>query len=323
MNSPDKPHPLQAAIPATYGGGGWQPRTDTLTDEIAAGSLWRRCGSRSEWGRLQEVLLSWPGEEINFTGAANEYLMLARPCLDTLRRQTEALAECYQRQGITVHLVRPSSLPPPNFLFMRDLFWATPHGVILGRPAARQRAGEERYAAEALAALGVPMILHPHGRATFEGADALWLDERTVLLGTGIRTNEEGARQLSQLVMELGIEVIPVALPPGVQHLLGVVNFVGPGRAVIHGGRITAEIQAVFAERGIQTIVLPPDDELCQGLGMNFVTIEPQRIVMPAHCPTIQGRLEREGIEAVAIDISEYLKAAGGLACLTGILRRE
>ncbi len=321
--TPTDNKPAARPGPATHGGQGWQPRADGLAPEIAEGRIWRSCGSRSEWGRLKEVVLSWPGEEINFDGAANDFLMLARPDLATLRRQTEAVAEFYRRQGITVHLARPSAPPPPNFLFMRDLFWATPAGVVLARPAARQRAGEERYAAEALARLGVPMILHPHGTATFEGADALWLDARTVLMGTGFRTNAEGVRQLRWLLAGMGITVRTVPLPPGTQHLLGVLNFVREDQAVLHGGRATASLGRLLTKCGVRTIVLPPDEELYQGLGMNFVTLAPGRIVMPDRCPGIRRRLEGEGIEVAVLEIGEYLKAAGGLACLTGILSRE
>lgn len=311
------------ATPATYGGAGWQPRPMSLGQEIAEGKVWRRCGCQSEWGRLREVVLSWPGPEINFKGQANEFLMLARPDLDVLRRQTGALVDFYEAQGVTVHLARPSSPPPPNFLFMRDLFWATPQGVVLARPAARQRAGEERHAAETLANLGVPMVLHPCGTATFEGADALWLDEKTVLLGVGIRTNHEAAGQLARLLGAMGILLLEATLPPGVQHLLGVVNFVDRDLAVLHGGQATPPLQELLAARGVETIILAPDQELCQGLGMNFVTLSARRVVMPANCPGIKKRLQGEGIEVLEMEVSEYLKAAGGLACLTGILRRE
>lgn len=309
-------------LPATYGGSGWQPRPGSLDEEIAAGRIWHPCGSSSEWEDLKEVVLSWPGEEINFPGAPNDFLMLARPDLDTLRCQTAALAEFYEGQGVTVHLARPASLPPPNFLFMRDLLWATPHGIVLARPAARQRAGEERHAALALARLGVPLLMHPHGRATFEGADALWLNKRTVLLGVGVRTNEEGARQVTGLLTGMGVEVLAVRLAPGVQHLLGVVNFVDRDLAVLHGAKATAELHEVLAAHGVKTIVLPPSAELNHGLAMNFVTLGPRRLVMPAGCPGVKKILERQGLEALTAEIGEYLKAAGGLACLTGILRR-
>jgi len=310
-------------VAATHGGSGWQARQATLRQEIAEGAVWHCCGSLSEWGLLREVVLSWPGEELNFSGAPNEYLMLEKPNLDALRRQTAALVDFYEGQGITVHLARPSALPPPNFLFMRDLFWATPQGVVLARPAARQRAGEERYAAETLARLGVPMIFHPYGTATFEGADALWLDEQTILLGVGVRTNGEGARQLASLLGPMGITVLEVALPQGVQHLLGVVNFVDRTTALLNVAKASPALQEVLASRGVTTIQLSPDDELQKGLGMNFVTLDPRRVVMPANCPGIKKKMASAGIDVLEMEVGEYLKAAGGLACLTGILRRD
>lgn len=308
--------------PATYGGAGWRPRQTSLHSEIASGTIWHPCGYQSESSELKEVLLSWPGEELEFDCPPDQMLMLDRIDLAAIRCQTEKLAAFYESQGITVHLAKPA-LPPPNFLFQRDLFWATLDGVVLARPAALQRAGEERFAAEVLSAMGVPLIMHFRGTATFEGADALWLDETTVLLGTGVRTNAEAARQLGTFLGELDVELLETVLPEKAQHLLGIVNFVASDLAVVHGGKITSHLADILSCRGIKTIVLPDGEELRDKMAMNFVTLAPGRIVMPSGAPKTRGILTAHGIEAHEIDVSEYLKAAGGLACLTGILRRE
>ena len=309
--------------PATYGGLGWKPRTDTLDRELSAGKLWHRCGCSSETGKLKEVLLSMPGEEINFPGPPDRYLMLERPDLEIIREQAASLAELYESLGVKVHLWEPRTPPPPNFLFMRDLFWSTPEGIVLARPAAEQRAGEERFAAEALASIGVPIILYPRGEGTFEGADALWLDSGTMMLGTGIRTNHEGMRQIGSVLKSMNIELLDVPLPEGVQHLLGIVNFVDKDLAVLHGGKATGRLKEILSERGIRTIELAPDREVTEGRGMNFVTVEAMRIVMPAGCPGLRKRYEENGIEVHEAEVFEYIKAAGGPGCLTGILMRE
>ena len=318
-----RPEEEPAGRPATYGGPGWQPRATDLAVEIAQGQLWHPCGSSNEWGRLAEVVITLPGEELLFDGPADRLLMLARPDLPRIRCQTAALVEFYQGQGVQVHLAQAATPPPPNFLFMRDLFWATRQGVILARPAARQRAGEERHAALALAKIGVPIIFQPRGSATFEGADALWRDEHTVLLGTGLRTNREGFRQLSRLLTDMGVGVHEVRLPTGVQHLLGVINFIDHDLAVVHGGRVGPELLALLAALKVGAVILPTGRELEVGWGMNFVALGPRRLVMPSGCPGIEKILRAAGCEVFALEIGEYLKAAGGLACLTGILRRE
>jgi N-dimethylarginine dimethylaminohydrolase len=56
---------------------------------------------------------------------------------------------------------------------------------------------------------------------------------------------------------------------------------------------------------------------------MNFVTLRPRRVLMPAGCQGVRARLEAEGIATIEVEIGEYLKAAGGVGCLTGVLRRR
>lgn len=320
MNNPSTTN--NPELPATYGGTGWQPRTASLAEELAQGQVWRNCGVSSEWEPLREVVLHWPGEELNFSGPPDQQLMLARPDLDLIRRQTEELVAIYEREGVAVQLTNLSELPPPNFLFQRDLSWATPQGVVLARPAAIQRAGEERCMAQVLAGLAAPVLFHPFGSATFEGADALWLDPATVLLGSGVRTNREAVAQLRGLLTGMGVAVLEAPLPPGVQHLLGVVNFVARDLAVVNGGKVTAQLAELLSDRGIRQIVLAPDAELTAGLGMNFVTLSPRRLLMPAGCPGIRARFRSEGLAVLEAEIGEYRKAAGGIGCLTGIMRR-
>jgi len=55
---------------------------------------------------------------------------------------------------------------------------------------------EERFAAQALAELGVPIIKTVDGDGIFEGPNAMWVDRETVILGTGFRANESGANPL-------------------------------------------------------------------------------------------------------------------------------
>ena len=58
---------------------------------------------------------------------------------------------------------------PPNFLFQRDLYCASPSGVILGRPAAIQRRGEEVIQQSELAVREIPILFMPFGDHTLKG----------------------------------------------------------------------------------------------------------------------------------------------------------
>jgi len=308
---------------STLGGKGWRPRAGGHAEEVAAGRIWAACGYRSEVARLREVLLAWPPDTIGDITDPARFLMAERVDLTALRTQAAALAEVYTALGVIVHMAAPPPDAPPNVIFMRDLFLATPQGVIVARTAAEQRCGEERHACAALAGLGMPILRTPTGTATFEGADALWADERTVLVGHGFRTNLEGVRVVRDVLREQEVDVIAVSLGEGVQHLLGSVVFVDRDLVAVHATAAGRELRAALAARGYETLEFPPDEELTTGRGMNFVTIAPREVLMPAGCPGIRDRLDRAGIRTHTVDVGEYVKAAGGVGCLTGILRRE
>lgn len=316
-----QPTPPQDGVPATYGGPAWARRVESHADEVAAGKGWARCGVASEVAPLREVMLSWPGEALGRVTDLERNLMLAPVDLTRARAQTEALASCYEALGVRVHMVREAAAPP-NFIFMRDVFFMTPEGAVLARMAGTARAGEERLAAAALASRGFPILLTPRGHATFEGADALWLDARTVLIGRGRRTNRAGVEAVARLLADMGVSATEIVLPPGTQHLLGVVNFIDVNLAAVRSDRPVDALRRVLLERGIEPLVLEADDEVRRGLAMNFVTIGPRVIVMPAGCPVARRRLEGAGVTCHEVEVSEALHAAGGIGCLTGIVRR-
>jgi N-dimethylarginine dimethylaminohydrolase len=304
-------------LPSTLGGAGWDARAATHAQEI--GDIWAPFSVRSHTAPLKAVLLAQPGEEQEYLEDPGAWLMLERPHLPTLLAQTTALADFYRSQGVTPHLFRPAA-PKPNHLFQCDLFFMTPEGAILARMAARQRAGEERGTAEALARLGVPILLTLRGEALFEGADAMWLDEETVLLGVGKRTNQAAVDQITPLLRAMGVRVAVATVGVGVQHLLGVVNPIRPGLAAVLSAHATPSLRDALA--GWTLIELPSDEETEDRRAMNFVPLRPGAIVMPARCPRTRAVYESYGVECFEVDVSEYIKAAGALGCLTGILHR-
>jgi N-dimethylarginine dimethylaminohydrolase len=305
---------------ATFGGRGWRGRKGDHAHDVVAG-IWRRCGMQSEVDPLREVVLSWPGDEIGRIRDPNAANMVAPVNLTRLRQQSAALVAFYEAHGVTVHMSRRASVPA-NYLFMRDVFFATPFGAVIGRMGAAVRAGEEPHAAAALAALGVPLLAFIRGPGTFEGADALWLARDVVLVGVGRRTNKQGAQQLSAVLASVGVTVIRVPVPRGVQHLLGIVNFLDRDLVVVREGAPAVLVTELRA-RGYQIVWAPAIPEVRYGGTANFVALGRRRIVMPAGGREMRRRYEACGVECHEVDVTEYLNAAGGVACATGVLVRS
>jgi N-dimethylarginine dimethylaminohydrolase len=306
---------------SAYGGNGWRPRSSSLAEEI--GSVWGRCGQGSEWAPLKAVLLHRPGSELEALGDPDAVQMIALPVPDTARRQHDAVAEAYRSAGIEVHYLEPQVKPSPNQMFVADLVFMTPEGVILARPASAVRAGEERWAARKLTDLGIPILRSVRGRGSFEGADAAWLNSHHVLIGKGLRTNAEGVAQVAATLNEMGVAVTVVDLPYGTMHLMGILRFADRDLAVAWPRRLAHSAVEALRERGFQLHFIPDETEATAGFSLNFVTLGPREILMPAGNPVTRRFYENLGITCRTVPMGELVKAAGAVGCLTGILRRE
>jgi arginine deiminase len=306
---------------AAYGGEGWSPRTEALREEI--GNIWGPCGVDSEWSPLKSVLLHRPGRELEGLVEPNAVQMLAPVEASRVAEQHDALAQAYRDAGVTVHYVEPDVIPSPNQMFVADLMFMTPEGAIVGRPASTVRAGEERWVARRLSALGIPILRSVRGQGTFEGADAVWIGPQTVLLSAGLRTNAEGAGQVATLLEEMGVDVIHVGLPYGAMHLMGQVRLADADLAIAWPGRVPYAAVEALRERGYTVLFLPDLEEAVKGFALNFVTLGPRRILLAGGNAVTEAFYEDVGITCHTVEIEELLKAAGGMGCLTGILERE
>ena len=255
---------------AAHGGKGWLPRKTPLLQEI--GNIWGTCGVATEWSRLEAVLLHEPGPEIESISDANKTLMSAILEPTLARYQHNCLAEEYRKFGVKVFYIKPVDTPPPNLMFVADLFFMTPEGAILARPASMIRAGEERFAARKLAELGIPILRCVRGEGVFEGADASWLDSSTVILATGLRTNSEGATQVTSLLKEMGMDVVRVKLPKEAMHIMGTFRFVNEHLAICWKGRIPQSAVKALKDFGKEVLFIPDNEEVkLKGLAF-FIT---------------------------------------------------
>ena len=306
---------------AAYGGQGWSPRTASLAEEL--GTVWGRGGISTEWARLKTVLLHRPGPELTATDDPNAVQMLEPIDLAQAQAQHDGIAEAYRQAGVAVHYVEPSQPPSPNQVFVADLMFMTPEGVILARPASTVRAGEERWVARRLADLGVPIVRSVRGHGTFEGADAMWLTPQTVILGRGLRTNVEGAAQVTATLNEMGVEVVQVDLPFGTMHLMGMLRLADRNLALAWPKRLAHAGVEALKEHGYQVAFLPDETEAARASAFNFVTLGQRKILMAAGQPNTQAFFESLGITCLTVPVHELRKAAGAIGCLTGIVERE
>ena len=155
----------------------------------------------------------------------------------------------------------------------------------------------------------------------------IWLDERTVVVGQGYRTNAEGINQLRELTQDLVDEIIVVPLPhwngPGdVMHLMSNISPIDPDLAVVYSRLLTVPFRELLLERDIKLIEVP--DEEYESMGCNVLSIGRRKCLQIEGNPMTRQRLEQAGVEVLTYDGREIsLKGAGGPTCLTRPLQRE
>ncbi len=300
----------------------WLALETSMKDELAEywGGDW---GCDSEVGTLKAVLLRRPGKEIEKVKDPQECRWLDVMDAEKARREHDSLAELYRSQGVKVHYVEKMRDDRPNALFMRDSVLMTPQGAIVGRQAMACRRGEERYAAEALALLGVPIVRTISGEGIFETACCLWVDAGTVIIGTGNRANKEGAQQVEQVLRSLDVEhFLYLQIPHGYAHIDSIITFIAEKTAVVDPARLPRNVGTGLEKRGFDLLEAPSPQETRE-LALNFVALAPGSIMMASGFPETRKFLEDHGIKVSLIDITELRKGWGSLHCLTAVLKRE
>jgi N-dimethylarginine dimethylaminohydrolase len=286
--------------------------------------------SCSETAPLKTVLLHSPGPEVSLVKDPAEALYKKPIIHARIVEEFAGISRMYAGLGVEVLWIRPTLAPSDdrrsllNLMYARDLFFMTPRGAVLSRMALPVRRGETTHARTALESAGIPIIHEIDGEGTFEGADTLWVKEDLVAVGVGKRTNEPGFKQLQQVLSSDGVRCIALPPPARTQHLLGGVQLVGKGRVLVRTGIVEPPVTAFLRDQGLNIIEVPENGEVRDRQAMNIVVIGPGGLVMPAGCPQTRGLYEHAGLKVAAeAEIGQLVNGGGGLACATGIVRRD
>jgi N-dimethylarginine dimethylaminohydrolase len=302
----------------------WFPAETKFADEMS--SLWGNWYCDSEVGKLNDVLLRRPGKEIEIVNDSNfgDFRWKAPMNVEAARLEQDKLAQIYRDNGVRVHYVENQREDRPNALFMRDLVLMTPEGAIVCRPGIAARRGEERYAAEALSRLGVPIVRTINGEGFFDGACCLWVDRHTVILGTGARANQAGAAQVEYELRNMGVtDIIHMGIPYGHAHLDGLMNFVDKKTIMLFPWQVSYDAVKPLLDKGIKVIEATDLVEVKNNMCLNLVALEPGKILMPAGSPNTKKMLEDEGIQVTEVHLEEIMKGWGAIHCMSVFLNRE
>ncbi len=241
-----------------------------------------------------------------------------------LERQHEAFCELLAGLGAQVE-VAPALDGLVDAVYMHDPLVMTPRGGIPLRMRKPVRTAEPGHAAAELERLGVPLLgTLPEG-AYADGGDRFWLDEATMAVGLGYRTNRAGAQALAALADPIAVETYDLPHDQGPAHVLHLQSFlsaVAEDLCVVFEPLAPVRLLEDLRARGIDWVAI--DRESYDAMGCNVLAVRPGVAVMVAGAPRVRRELERRGVEVHVYDGSELsLKGDGGPTCLTAPLLRD
>jgi N-dimethylarginine dimethylaminohydrolase len=288
---------------------------ETAQSEIGTLSLLALKHARDAFRSPQTIADEW--RALNFTSA---------PDFENAVRQYDRFAELLSECGASLHFLPPSGGTGLDSIYVRDASIVCDAGVILCSMGKPLRRDEPRSHEAAFRAMDYPIAgsIAPPGR--LEGGDVVWLDRRTIAVGRGYRTNDDGIAQL-RAVLEGSIdELIVVPLPhwrgpSDVFHLMSIVSPIDSDLALVYSPLMPVAFRERLLDRGIALVEVP--DEEFESMGANVLAVAPRRCLMLAGNPATRARLERAGAHVTVYEGDEIsVKGGGGPTCLTRPLRR-
>ena len=171
---------------------------------------------------------------------------------------------------------------------------------------------------------GLPLAARLEAPAMAEGGDMLWLDERTLLVGRGYRTNDEGVRALADALPDVDVVVfdLPHLRGPGeVLHLMSLLSLLDVDLAVAYPPLMPVRLIELLAKRGVELVEVP-DDEF-ETMGPNVLALGPRVALALDGNPETRRRMEAAGVDVRVYRGDEISrKGDGGPTCLTRPLLR-
>lgn len=238
---------------------------------------------------------------------------------DQARSQWEAMVAALSGAGATIERIEPvEGLPDMVFTANLGLVDVTrpsaapPGAFVVGRFRHPERQGESAHAAQAFAARGFEICVLDDPDACLEGAgDALPFAGR-LLAGYRIRSDFAAHTALARL---LDIEVLSLELvDERFYHLDLSFCPLDDRHAIVAPHAWDAYGRKVVERLVPEPLVLEPDEALT--FCANSVVVG-TTIVMPACPPRVGRQLEAWGFDIVVSPVDEFLKAGGGVRCLT------
>ena len=266
---------------------------------------------------VDEATIDRQWRQLNYVG---------RPDLGRAIAEYDRFVALLEALGAEVTFLPKDGNVTMDSIYPRDAVIPTDRGVILCSMGKEDRRTEPAAVGGLLGRLDVPILGIISGAGRLEGGDVTWLDRTTLAVGRGYRTNDEGIRQLRELLGD-GTEVVVVPLPhwrgpADVFHLMSMISPVAADLAVVYAPLLPVPFREFLLGRRFSLIEV--SDQEFESMGCNVLAVAPRVCLLRSGNPITRQRLEAAGVAVHEFAGDEICgRGAGGPTCLTRPLARE
>jgi dimethylargininase len=228
---------------------------------------------------------------------------LGKPDYNLALKQHQSYLDAMKQCGVEITLLDADN-DFPDSCFVEDVALMTPHCAVITNPGAATRQAEINSMIPVVKQFrdNVEYIKAP---GTVEAGDIMMAGSH-FYIGLSDRTNEEGARQMIDILQRYGLTGSTVTLSE-VLHLKTGISYL-ENNVLLATGEFLQKPE--FADFDI--IAIEPDEAyaVCS-LWVN------DKVIVPAGFPKTLAAIEAAGYQTITVDVSEFRKIDGGLSCLS------
>ncbi|MBN9255414.1 MULTISPECIES: arginine deiminase family protein [unclassified Mesorhizobium] len=244
--------------------------------------------------------------------------------------QHDALTKLVASSGTEIEWLTDADDGLADSVFTHDPSLVTAHGAVILSMGKALRRSEPSLHEQAYGRMGVPILGRIQDPGQVEGGDCVWVDERTLAVGRGVRTNQDGIQQLSNLLTPKGIAVYGFDLPlwhgeEACLHLMSVISPLADDLALVYAPLLPAAFYQMLRARGI-TLVEGDAGEFAasNGLSLNVLPTAPRQVIAVAGFPRTAAAMEAAGCTVATFEADALCIACeGGPTCLTRPVLRQ
>jgi len=212
----------------------------------------------------------------------------------------------------------PSSI---DSIYTHDPCLVTNKGAIYSNMGKLDRSNEPNLLENYFKSIGVPTLGKIEYPGTLEGGDIVWLNERTIAVGEGYRSNAEGILQLQNILGSLIDNIITVPLPhwtgpKDCLHLMSNISPIDEKLFLVYSKLLPVSFRSSLLDMDIELVEVPDKEYLT--MGCNVLAVAPKKVIMIDGNPITKNLLLEKNVEVHLYDGSEIsFKGSGGPTCLT------